>query len=171
MLNTIRRYLNGSSMSETSKFALIHAYDPVANISASACLTSAGLTTNAALAKTGGSTTYAVVNRVLLSISSATNMAALVGSVPNAQYGTFHFYTDQNGTLTTLAGSPATTLAGVLLPATPMNTACIGIVIINPTGTGPFVGGTTSLTDGTVVPNAVFVNFVGNVDPSISVRG
>lgn len=37
-------------------------------------------------------------------------------------------------------------------------TAVFGYVIINPTGTGNFVGGTTALDDGTVVPNAVYVN-------------
>jgi hypothetical protein len=45
----------------------------------------------------------------------------------------------------------------------------IGFVIINPTGTGPFVGGTTALDDATVVPNAVFVNVTGAFDPSIQI--
>jgi hypothetical protein len=34
----------------------------------------------------------------------------------------------------------------------------IGFVIVNPTGTGDFVGGTTDLDDATVAPNAVYVN-------------
>ena len=49
-------------------------------------------------------------------------------------------------------GTPVTVIDGEVV---------IGYVIINPTGTGNFVGGTTELDDSTVVPNAVFVNTQG----------
>lgn len=169
MINTFRKYLNGVAH-EMTRTAIMHALDSTVNLASSACLTSAGLATDTAKVKTGGSTTYLIVNKVLTSIASATDFPALVGSVPNAQYGVFCFYCDQNGVGYTLAGSPATTLAGIVFPATPLNQALVGFVIINPTGTGPFIGGTTSLTDGTVVPGAVFVNMTGDVDPTIAVK-
>lgn len=44
-------------------------------------------------------------------------------------------------------------------------------MIINPTGTGDFVGGTTALDDATVVPNAVYLNGnIGPFDPSVRLR-
>jgi hypothetical protein len=43
----------------------------------------------------------------------------------------------------------------------PSTEAVFGILIVNPTGTGNFVGGTTDLDDGTVAPNAVYLNPVG----------
>jgi hypothetical protein len=36
---------------------------------------------------------------------------------------------------------------------------------VHPTGTGNFVGGTTALDDGTVVPNAEYYDFVGSALP------
>lgn len=170
MINTVRQYLNGA-IPELMRRALINVLDPAANLDSCGVLNSAGLTTNTALVKTGSGITYAIVNRVFLSIAGSTNMPALVGTVKNATYGAFFFYTDQNGNLTTLAATPGATLAAMKMPATPINKALIGIMLINPTGTGDFVGGTTSLTDGTVVPNAVFINTTATVDPTISVRG
>ena len=42
-----------------------------------------------------------------------------------------------------------------------------GLIIINPTGTGNFVGNTTPLDDGTVAPNAAYVNNIGPFDPTV----
>ena len=39
-------------------------------------------------------------------------------------------------------------------------------VIIHPTGTGDFVGGTTPIDDATKVPNAVYANTQGAFDPT-----
>ena len=55
-------------------------------------------------------------------------------------------------------GTEGSTLAGVTFPTLPDGEAMIGFAIVNPTGTGDFVGGTTELDDATVVPNAVYVN-------------
>jgi hypothetical protein len=41
----------------------------------------------------------------------------------------------------------------------------VGFLIIHPSGTGNFVGGTTALDDATVVPNAVYVSPTGAFDP------
>jgi hypothetical protein len=55
-------------------------------------------------------------------------------------------------------GTEAATLGGVVFPTIADGSAVIGFVIVNPTGTGNFVGGTTELDDATVEPNAVYVN-------------
>jgi hypothetical protein len=53
------------------------------------------------------------------------------------------------------------------MPTVPVGKAQLGFVIINPTGTGPFVGGTTPLGDATVVPNAAYVNTIGPFDQTV----
>lgn len=100
----------------------------------------------------------ALVNGVLVSIAANTDMAALAGTVVNATFNVFVFSITSAGTLTTSMGTAGATLGAVVFPTVPADSAVIGFVIINPTGTGNFVGGTTALDDATVVPNAVYVN-------------
>ena len=59
--------------------------------------------------------------------------------------------------------------AAVKWPPLPAGKALVGFVVINPTGTGNFVGGTTALDDATVVPNAAYVSCGGAFDPTILV--
>jgi len=120
--------------------------------------------------KTGGSalvktaaTIYYKIAGVVYS-KAAADMAALSGTVTNAKFNVYVFYVDAAGTLTSAMGTEAATLVAVVFPTLPANKATIGYVIINPTGTGSFVGGTTALDDGTVVPNAVYVNTVGSLN-------
>lgn len=132
-------------------------------------LTSGGLAIKAggsALAKTTG-TYQAVIGGVLVS-KAAGDMAALVGTVTNTKFNVYVFYIDSTGTVTTSMGTEGATLAAVVAPATPTSKAAIGFVIINPTGTGNFVGGTTALDDGTVAPNAVYVNTIGTFRPTVT---
>jgi hypothetical protein len=96
-------------------------------------------------------------------------MAALVGTVTNAKFNVFAFFLDEAGTLTSQMGVEAANLLSVKFPEVPAKKAMIGFVIINPTGTGDFVGGTTALDDGTVVPNAAYINTVGMVDPAATI--
>lgn len=105
---------------------------------------------------------------VLVTKAINTDMAALAGTVTNAKFNVFCFFVDSAGTLTTLMGTEAATLGAVVFPTFPDTKACIGFVIINPTGTGNFVGGTTPLDDVTVAPNAVYVNTVGAFKPTIT---
>lgn len=114
-----------------------------------------------------GSALYALANGVLVTKAANTDMAALAGTVTNATFNIWAFYIDSAGTLTSVLGTAGSTLARVRFPDTPKGKAMIGFVIINPTGTGDFVGGTTALDDATVVPNAVYVNTLGAVDPTI----
>lgn len=93
--------------------------------------------------------------------------AALVGTVNNALYGLFEFRVAANGTTMTAApGSiTATSKAALTLPTGSASLITLGILIVHPTGTGNFVGGTTALDDATVVPNAEYYDFVGSALP------
>lgn len=130
----------------------------------SVCLTSAGLAIKAgasALVKTGATATTLSIEGVLASIAAATDMPALSGTVVNATFNVFVFSQDRAGTRYTTMGTAAATLAGVKFPSIPDNRAIIGFIVVNPTGTGNFVGGTSALDDATIVPNVVYNNSVG----------
>jgi len=122
------------------------------------CLNSAGLaigSSNKPKVKIVN-TTYAYVEGVLAKKTTAE--IVLSGTVTNAKFNVFVLSMTSGATVTATAGTQATTLAGVVFPTIPEGSAIIGFVIVNPTGTGDFVGGTTDLDDATVVPNAVYVN-------------
>jgi len=107
-----------------------------------------------------------LVNGILVQKASATDCAALVGTVTNAKFNVYAHFIDSAGTLTSQMGTEGATLAAVVFPQIPANKTVVGYVVVNPTGTGNFVGGTTVLDDVTVVPNAVFVNTIGPFDPT-----
>lgn len=121
------------------------------------------------LAKTGSIAYLVSLNAagapVIVKLAAA-NLPALVGSVTNAKFNVFCFFVDSTGTVTVAMGTEGATLGAVVFPTFPDNNACVGIVVINPTGTGPFVGGTTNLDDATVVPNAVYLNPLGAFKPT-----
>jgi hypothetical protein len=112
-------------------------------------------------------TYYGVANGKLVTKASATDMPALSGTVTNATFNVFCFFINSAGTVTSAMGIAGSTLAAVTFPQIPQGSAMIGFVVINPTGTGNFTGGTTNLDDATVVPNAAFINTLGAFDPSI----
>ena len=115
-----------------------------------------------ALAKTANAIYFQVGSKIFT--KAAGDMAALSGTVTNAKFNVFVFTVKSDGTLTTRMGTEASTLGGITFPTVPDGEVVIGFVIINPTGTGNFVGGTTSLDDATVVPNAVYINTPGGFD-------
>jgi hypothetical protein len=119
-----------------------------------------------AVVKTGAIAYYTINGKSYS--KAAGDMAALVGTVTNAKFNVYTFYVDSAGTVTTAMGTEGATLAAVVFPATPANKVMLGYVVINPTGTGNFVGGTTALDDATVVPNAVYVNTVGTSPASLN---
>ncbi len=88
-------------------------------------------------------------------------MAALSGTVTNAKYNAYSFFLDAAGTYTSAMGTEAATLGNIVFAPVPANKVQVGYVVINPTGTGDFVGGTTALDDATVVPNAAYTNTYG----------
>jgi hypothetical protein len=104
-----------------------------------------------------GSTAYYMIDGVIYSKTTA-DTSALTGTVTNARFNVFVFTLNAAGTFHTYMGTEATTLAGVVFPTIPDGEVSVGFVIINPTGSGNFVGGTTALDDGTVVPGAIYVN-------------
>ncbi len=92
-------------------------------------------------------------------LAAATDTAALSGTVTNGKYNVFAVRTTGSTNATSAMGTEAATLATVAWPtAAAATVATWGAIIVHPTGTGNFVGGTTALDDVTVVPNAVYIN-------------
>jgi hypothetical protein len=171
MIGTITQWVNTLSAHRDQK-SLYPVLSAAANLDNTQCLTSAGLAIHgagSALVKTGSSITYAVAGGTLASIAASTDLPALVGTVTNAKFNIFCFYVDSAGARTSAMGTEGAALGNVVFPLLPTGKALIGFAIINPTGTGNFVGGTTALDDATVVPNAVYVNVTGSFDTSISI--
>lgn len=168
MNDTVTHYLAGLSDSkERRHMELI--LRPIADRLSTHSITSAGLVIKAAanvLVK-AGSVWHGIANGKLLTKAANTDMASLSGTVTNAKFNVFAFFVDSAGTLTSQMGTEGATLAAVVFPPIPEQKATIGYVVINPTGTGNFVGGTTALDDATVIPNAAYVNLTGPFDPSV----
>ena len=101
-------------------------------------------------------TTYAYVEGV--AVKKTTAEIVISGTITNAKFNVYVLSIDSSGTVTAQMGTEASTIGGVVFPTVASGNAVIGFVIVNPTGTGNFVGGTTDLDDGTVTPNAVYVN-------------
>lgn len=102
-------------------------------------------------------TVYFMLDGQLYS-KAASDMPTLAGTVVNATFNVFVFTVNAAGTLAALMGTAGATLGAVVFPTIPDETVSLGFIIVNPTGTGNFVGGTTALDDATVVPNVVYVN-------------
>ncbi len=100
-----------------------------------------------------GSAFAAVVNGTIVRKAANTDMAALAGTLANANSAAWAFYVDAAGTLTTSAktANAATHAAAIaLLPTTPLDRALIGFIVVdNATGSN-FVGGTTPLDTGSL---------------------
>lgn len=120
-----------------------------------------------ALVKTGAAACHLIVDGKLATIAAAVDMPALSGTVTNAKFNVYVYFQDNAGTRTTVMGTEGASLATVVFPPMPQKKAVIGFTIINPTGTGNFVGGTTAIDDGTVVPNAVHISAVSGFDPTV----
>jgi len=101
-------------------------------------------------------TIYAYIEGAL--VTKTTAEIVLSGSVAADLFNVYVLSMTAGGTVTATMGTAGATLAGVVFPTLPDGSVMIGFVIVNPTGTGNFVGGTTELDDGTVTPNAVYIN-------------
>lgn len=156
--------------SKSDENALRPVLNALADRMSSQSLSSAGLAIKAGgsgIVKSGAADYYGIADGNLVTKAAATDMAALVGTVAADAFNVYCFYIDSAGTLTTAMGTAGAALADVVFPPSPVGKAMLGFVIINPTGTGDFVGGTTDLDDATVVPNAVYVNTQGAFDPTV----
>jgi len=116
--------------------------------------------------KTGAAISYGIVRGVPVEIAAGTAMPALSGTVAEATYNVYCFFIDSASTVTSAMGTAGATWAAVKFPPFPENKTLIGWVRVFPT-TGSFVGGTTELDDGTVVPRATYVSPVGPFDPTV----
>lgn len=101
-------------------------------------------------------TIYAMLDGVL--VKKTTAEVALAGTITNAKFNVFVISMVAGGTLAATMGTEGATIGAVVFPAVPAASVVVGFVIVNPTGTGNFVGATTDLDDVTVVPNAVYVD-------------
>lgn len=166
--NTLKQWLGGFP-NGTAQTVLRTLFRPLFERQIGLMLSTAGLVIKAggsALAKSGASAAYGLANGILQKIAASTDMPALSGTVVNATFNVFCFFIDSAGTVTSQMGTAGATLAAVKFPQIPNGSALVGFIIINPTGTGDFVGGTTALDDGTVAPNAVYVSPVAGFDPA-----
>lgn len=166
--NTLRQWIGGVPDS-TLQHYLRAVLRPLFERQTSCMLSTAGLAIKAgasAIVKSGAAAAYGIANGVLQKITAATDMPALVGTVTNATFNVFCFFIDSAGTVTSQIGIAGATLAAVKFPSFPNGAALIGFIIVNPTGTGDFVGGTTALDDATVAPNVVYTNSVAGFDPA-----
>ena len=107
---------------------------------------------------------YGFVNGIPFTKAITDDCFTLAGTVTNAKFNVYCLYFNAAGTASAVMGQEGATLAAVKFPPLPEDKVMVGFVVINPTGTGNFVGGTTELDDGTVVPNAVYVNTIGAFD-------
>lgn len=101
-------------------------------------------------------TIYCLIEGVLLKKTTAE--IVLSGTVTNAKFNVYVLSISAAGTVSAQMGTEGATIGAVVFPTIADGNAVIGFVIVNPTGTGSFVGGTTELDDATVVPNAVYIN-------------
>ena len=169
MIQFLRNYL--AQVSDTAaRYALLAILTPVLERFRSCTLSTAGLVIKAgasALVKTGAAVTHFVAEGVKGRIAAATDMPALVGTVTNAKFNVFVFSVDKASVVTVLMGVEGATEAAVKWPKLDQRKAVVGFIVVNPTGTGNFVGGTTALDVATVVPNVTYISPTGTFDPSV----
>lgn len=108
-----------------------------------------------------------LLDGVFVSKAITDDAFTLSGTVLTTKFNVFVLTLNASGTCTARMGTEGATRAAVVWPTIPTDEVAVGAVEINPTGTGSFVGGTTALTDGTVVPNAVYMNFIGPFNPGL----
>lgn len=170
MNDTITRWL-ADVPGDILRRILRNVLNPLADRYATRTLRTAGLVITATagkkVPKVGAADYYASVQGKLVKLAAAADMPALSGSVTNAKFNIYCFFVDVAGTVTSAMGVEGATLAAVKWPPFPEKKALVGLIIVNPTGTGDFVGDTTALDDATVAPNVVYINADGPFDPSI----
>jgi len=123
-------------------------------------LNSAGLTIGSGSKKKPliANTIYYMIDGVMYKKTTAEITLTTANTVAADLFNVIVLTIDSAGTVTPTNGTAGATLEAVVFPAVPANQAVIGFVIVNPTGTGNFVGGSTDFDDGTVVPNAVYID-------------
>lgn len=103
---------------------------------------------------------YGFVGGVLVKKAATDNLITLTtdANTTNALFNVVVFTINSSGTITNRYGTQGASLAAMTWPVMPADEAVFGILLLNPTGTGNFVGGTTAVNDGTVAPGAVYIS-------------
>lgn len=170
MIGKLMEYLNASVFDVGTRRALEFITRPMVDRFSTQALSTAGLEIagTTTLAQIGsGVTFHGIVKGKLVTIAAGTDMPALSGTVAADLFNVYCFFIDEASTVTSAMGTAGATRNAVIFPPFPENKALVGFIIINPTGTGDFVGGTTALGDVTVVPNAQYVSPIGPMDPTV----
>lgn len=136
----------------------------------SALLTSGALAigTSSKKAVKNAATAVALVGGVMVTKTAAET--ALAGTTTEGKFNVYALFLSAAGALSVAMGTEGATLADVVIPQANATRALVGYVIVQPT-TGNFVGGTTDLDDGTVIPRAVYVNTLGAVAQADQIVG
>lgn len=149
--------------------AKVKKYTGAVSSGQSALLTSTTLaigTTSAAAVKVTNAS-YALVGGVLTAISAAE--VPLTGiTVADGASNAVGIFVNAAGELSAVAGTPAATVAGIVLPQANATRALLGYVIITSSGAA-FTGGTTLLSAGTVTD--VYINTVGPIAQADQIAG
>jgi len=148
--------------SHTSQETAIATLEKIQSALANGIFTSAAIAigTTTTKVKTATATRF-FINDVYGLLAVTDDFWTLSGTVTNGMFNVFVLYITSAGVAGAAMGTEGATRGAVVMPTIPEDAAIVGFVEINPTGTGNFVGGTTALSDGTVVPNAVYVNTPG----------
>ena len=149
--------------------AMRNALDEIQRNFVDYCLTSAGLAIGSGSKKKVliANTVYASIGGALIKKTTAEITLTSANNVANAKFNVIVLSMDAAGTVTPTNGTEAATIGAVVFPAVPADEVVLGFVIVNPTGTGGFVGGTTDLDDATVAPNAVYINTIAPFNMNI----
>ncbi len=169
MIQILRNQL--AQIADTAaRYALLNILAPILNRFRSCTLSTAGLVIKAggsAIVKTGAAVTHYIAEGVKGRIAGSTDMPALVGTILEDLFNVYVFSVDKAGTVTVQMGTAGVTEAAIKWPVLDPRKAILGFIVVNPTGTGNFVGGTSLLDDATIVPNVVYISPVGAFDPQV----
>ena len=83
-------------------------------------------------------TIYAMLNGVL--VTKTTAEITLAGTITADKFNVYVLSLKADGTVTATMGTEGATIGAIVFPAVPADEAVVGFVIVNPTGTGDFVG-------------------------------
>lgn len=124
------------------------------------------------LVKTGANVCHYVVKGKNGQIATATDMAALSGTVANGAYNIFVFTVNSAGTLAATMGTAGATEAAVKWPKLNSEHAILGFIKIHVTGTGDFIGNhaTSGVLDSATIfttpsTDVQYINTVGSMFP------
>ncbi len=125
------------------------------------------------LAKTGATVTHYMIKGKSGQILAGVDLPAFVGTVTADMFNVFVYTVNSAGTTALTMGTEAATEAAVKWPSINPEHAILAFIKVNPTGTGPFIGGSTALDSATVfttpAADLLYVSCVGMSFPTAKV--